>query len=249
MPSWNPAEFELPEKGTRSAEQMLSGLLTSINTSREEECYRDYQEWMVATPVEDTLRLIPAIQARRDIGILDPDEALFLIGRAVEAVMESMYETHPLLLAYEDSIDELRDRLARDHEISHGCTLENGECFHDDAYFCVEDALEDSGEYAEINRQADAACLRIELEMLREHGEDEIARLREHDQLLFEERCLRGLDSLFPPKILLGGAMVRITEEDLDELSEDADPDTVAAFLRRLIAERRLDQASDERVE
>lgn len=199
MTSFDPPSHERPEKGLKSADQVLGDLLTALGTSSEEERYRDYLGWIAAEPVDESLKLIPAIQARRAIGILDPDEALFLIGGVMEAVVESMHDSHPRLRFLEESIDALEARLGREHEAVHGCTLDDGECYCDEeGYFDTREALEESDEYREIVRQLEAESLRVEVQILREQGEAEIARLREEDVAQFDERSRRGARSLYP---------------------------------------------------
>jgi len=232
-------EYERPRKGPESANQILGDLLTALGTSSEEERYRAYWGWVTADPVEDSLQLIPAIQARRAIGILHPDEALYLIGGVMEAIMECMRESDPRLRVYEESIDALEERLGREHEAAHGCTLEDGECYSDDeSYFYTRDALEESDEYRELVRQSEAESLRLEAQLLRDQGEEEIARLREEDEPLFEERWQRGAKSLYPFGVGQRAPIV-ISKEDEEALLRDDDPDSVVALLRRLIAEQR----------
>jgi hypothetical protein len=201
--AWSrPRDYERHRKSPESADQALATLLLALGTPAEHECYRAYLAWVSGDPIDESLTLIPAIQARRAIGILDPDEALHLIGSLMEVIMESRRETDPRLRALEDSIDALEARLGREHEAAHGCTLdEHGSCYDDDGYFDSSEALEDSPEYHAIVRQLEAESLRLEVQLLREHGEEEIARLRETQDPLFDERFQRGAKSLYPSTV------------------------------------------------
>ena len=108
----------------------------------QEEREQAFSRWL------HNLKLVPAIQPRREIGILAPDEALFLIGRVMEAVMEFMRDNDPCLRVYGERMDALEPRLCREHEAAHGCTLEDGCRYSDDGwYFEPEEALEESDEY------------------------------------------------------------------------------------------------------